>query len=198
VGRTHEIPPKSPWVREPELVDESSFTWWGQGWHSWNDRSPELEFCELAAQLTRLIVPSIVVETGVGQGFMTRRVAAQLGPEQRLLCFESSPRFRAKLERRSFFDGKRITLAPQPTPDAADLAGAELTILDSTNQIRSDELGLWWQVAPPGATLLVHDASNRHADNTPHARMARFIDELGIPGVFLKNPRGGFLGSKPR
>ena len=45
--------------------------------------------------------------------------------------------------------------------------------------------------------VLVHDAGNGHPPDSPHARLGELIRSLGIPGVFLRNPRGGFLGIKP-
>jgi tRNA A58 N-methylase Trm61 len=42
--------------------------------------SPEQEFCELVGALVGIVKPAFVIETGVGQGFTTRRVARALRP----------------------------------------------------------------------------------------------------------------------
>jgi hypothetical protein len=189
---------QSRWESEPDPVPEAAYSpAAGSGWRAWNDHSPEVEFCEFAAALVRLVQPSLVVETGTGQGFVTRRIGEQLGPGQRLLCFESDPEWRAALEGMSFFDGEARALSGDVKPVDADLATADLTVLDSDFSHRSQELKTWWRAAPGGALVLVHGTGNGHAPETPHARLGALIRELGIPGVFLKNPRGGFLGLKP-
>jgi hypothetical protein len=187
------------WEEEPELVDETSFTPWAEpGWRSWNDMSPELEFCELAAELARLSGARTLIETGVGQGFLTRRVATRLGPGQRLVCFEANGLWREALSEIAFFRGDGpCSLSTRATPNDIELASAGLCIIDSGLGIRFDELRAWWEHAAPGALLLVHDTGNNHPPQTPHAQIAALILELGIPGTFLKNPRGAFLGVKP-
>jgi hypothetical protein len=187
----------SAWREEPPVVDESVYTTWAKaGWHSWNNMSPELEFCSFAGDLARMVEPSLVIETGTGQGFLTRRLVASLGEEQRLTCFEADPTWRRALASLPFFQDPRCDLSTSDTPSRDEVAGAGLCILDSTFPLRRKELELWSQSAPARAVVLVHDAGNRHPDWTPHAELARLIEHLGIPGVFVKNPRGGFLGVK--
>jgi hypothetical protein len=72
-----------------------------------------------------------------------------------------------------------------------------VSVLGSEFPHRFDEVKAWWRAAPPGALVLVHDTGNGHPPNTPQARLSALIRELGIPGVFLNNPRGAFLGLKP-
>jgi hypothetical protein len=204
VGREEATDPElvlaaSAWNGEPDLVDETSYTAWAEpGWHSWNDMSPELEFCQLAAVLAQIIQPRTMIETGTGQGFLTRRVAEQLGPGRRLVCFEASPLWRQALSSVPFFRGSSsCALSPKDSPGPLDFASAELSVLDSGFARRSEELKRWWQSASPNALVLVHDTGNGHPAETPHAKLANLITELGIPGVFLRNPRGAFLGIKP-
>lgn len=184
------------WLEEPELTDEKAYTPWADpGWHAWNGMSPELEFAEFAGALVQLLCPAAVVETGVGQGYVTRRLAAKMGGSQRLLAFEEDDGFRRQLERLPFFAKPGRSIGAEPT--AADLAEADLTILDSELPIRFDELDRWAEAAPPGAILLVHDASASHGPEAPHGLIRKRIEDLGIEGSFLRNPRGGFLGFKP-
>ena len=185
------------WRGEPPVVDETAYTAWAMpGWHSWNNMSPELEFCAFACDLARMVQPSLAIETGTGQGFLTRRLTESLREGQRLLCFEAEPTWRDALASLPFFDDPRCDLSADETPNADEFAAAQLCVFDSGFPMRRRELELWSRSAPERAVVLVHDAGNRHPDWTPHADLARLIDELGIPGVFLRNPRGGFLGMK--
>lgn len=157
--------------------------------------SPEVEFCEFAANLVKMIKPELVLETGVGQGYVTRRMAAELGEGQALLCFESDDNLRKDLRNLDFFSGTNH-LASAPYPDARDFAIADFTLLDSDFSLRFHELETWWKNAKTGSVVLVHDCGNGHTEETGHAQLAAFIHQLGITGVFLKNPRGSFLGIK--
>ncbi len=187
----------SAWRDEPPVVDETVYTKWATpGWHSWNNMSPEVEFCAFASNLARIVEPARAIETGTGQGFLTRRLTESLRDGQRLTCFEADPEWRKALASLPFFEDLRCDLSPNETPTADELATAQLCVFDSSFPMRRKELELWSQSAPDHAVVLVHDAGNRHPDWTPHADLARFIEQLGIPGVFLRNPRGGFLGVK--
>ncbi len=186
------------WIEEPPAADDTRFITWAEpGWHSWNLASPEVEFCEFVASVVTMTRPRLVVETGTGQGFVTRRVAASLYEGCRLLTFEQDDDLRAKLSQLPFFTGDRIRLAAKGSPTADDLEQAELTILDSDGSLRLTELQVWWQAAPPGAVIVAHDAGNGHPDCSHHARLAGLIRELGIPGIFFRNARGSFLGVRP-
>jgi hypothetical protein len=193
-----ELIAESGWTSEPAPVDEVEFTPWAEpGWHSWNDMSPEVELCELLAMLVRARRPACVVETGTGQGFVSRRLAAQLGSDQRLICFESDREWREALRSVPFFDGRRALLSSDATPSTDDLAGADLTCLDSDLPLRLSEIERWWDAAGPRALVFVHDAGNGHGADTFHADVRRTLARLAIPGCFLANPRGGFIGVKP-
>lgn len=186
------------WLDEPALEDEASHTPWADpGWLAWNGMSPELEFCDFAAALMLLLQPALVIETGVGQGYLTRRLAARMRAGQRLLVFEDDAEIRRDLEGLPFFSTPNRSLGASSSPAAVDLAGAGLTILDSEVPIRLEELDLWIEVAPPGAMLLVHDTGNGHGPETAHQLIRDRLNERGVDGVFLRNPRGSFLGLKP-
>lgn len=187
------------WAEEPPYEPESLHTPRAAPfWMAWNGMSAEVQFCDFGASLALMLQPDKVVETGVGQGFMTRRLATVLQPGQRLLVFEDDPDFRAGLEQLPFFAHPERTLDAAPTPSPEDLVDAQLTILDSEIPSRLVEIDLWWQAAPAGAALLVHDAGNGHGPEAPHHLVRARIEEHGIVGAFLKNPRGSFVGFKPR
>lgn len=185
------------WAAEPDLVDETDFTPWAEpGWNSWNGMSAEREFSEFAGLLARLMQPGLVVETGVGQGYSTRRIASGLGNGTQL-CFESDPDIRAGLSSLSFFDSPRHVLSSYPAPSLADFARADLTVLDSEPPGRYAELRDWRAAATEGSVLLVHDCGNNHPEGTLHNELRQIIMEFDVPGVFFKNPRGAFLGLHP-
>jgi predicted O-methyltransferase YrrM len=187
----------SGWVAEPEPQDETLNTPWADaGWHSWNDMSPEVEICDLLVSLAIASRPKRIVETGTGQGFLTRRIAAVLQGDQKLICFESDPTWRQALASLPFFDGERCVISPHDSPHAAELETADLTCFDSDFRHRLPEVKRWWQSASEGALLFAHDAGNRHGPDTPHASVRAKIIELAIPGFFLANPRGAFIGIK--
>lgn len=185
------------WVEEPPHEPEALHTSWAEPlWVAWNGMSPEVQFCDFGASLALLMQPKKIVETGVGQGFMTRRLATVLQPSQHLLVFEDDPGIREDLRRLPFFSQPEHSLGSTPSPSAEDLSDAGLTILDSEIPSRLAEIDLWWKAAPEEAAVLIHDAGNGHGPDAPHQLIRSRIETLGIGGVFLKNPRGSFLGFK--
>ena len=129
------------WADEPGLRDETEFTSWAEpGWHSWNVTSPESEFCDLAATVVHALQPRVVIETGTGQGFLTRRLAAVMGASQTLECFEADDTLRGALAGLPFFAEPAHRLSPRPTPNDVELGRAELTVLDSDFAERPGEL----------------------------------------------------------
>ena len=187
----------SGWTVEPLPRDEILNTPWADpGWHSWNNMSPEVELCELVVSLIVAARPKWIIETGTGQGFLTRRIGAVLRGEQSLTCFESDPMWRKALTLLPFFDGEHRVISPNDSPNTAELATADLTFLDADFPYRLPEITRWWQAAAEGAVVVVHDAGNRHGPDTAHATVRALIVELAIPGFFLANPRGAFIGVK--
>jgi hypothetical protein len=185
------------WVKEPPPEPEALHTSWAEPfWLAWNGMSPEVQFCDFVASLALLLQPHKIVETGVGQGFTTRRLARVLQSDQHLLVFEDDPDIRDDLRSLPFFDHPDHSLSLTPSPSTDDFADASLTVLDSEIPSRLAEIDRWWDAAPDGAVLVVHDAGNGHEPNAPHHLIRRRIETLGIGGVFLKNPRGSFLGFK--
>lgn len=185
------------WEGEPQLNEERSR--WNReapAWHSWNQMSPEYEFCEFVGALVRMAKPRFVIESGVGQGYTTRRIAAALVPGARLLGFESDRSWRAKLAELDFFDGDATTLADEPTPSEDELANVDLFVADSGQKYRADEVKRWAQLAKPGSLIVVHDTGNGHPKWTPHYRMGELVTSLGVSGLRLPNPRGSFVGQR--
>lgn len=185
------------WLDEPPTEPESLHTSWAEPfWVAWNGMSPEVQFCDFVASLALLLQPGKVIETGVGQGFTTRRLAQVLQAGQQLLAFEDDPGIRDGLRQLPFFARPGHSLSPAASPSAADFSTASLSVLDSEIPSRLAEIDSWWEGAPESAVLIVHDAGNGHGAEAPHHLVRERIKALGIGGVFLKNPRGSFLGFK--
>jgi hypothetical protein len=184
------------WRRESKTRDEQEFTPWAEpGWASWSAKSPEVDVCEFAGLLVRMLRPKVVIETGVGQGYLTRRIAKHLDGA-RLVCFEADPVVRADVRKLPFFDQRNHECRDSASPSRDDFAHADLSILDSDFPVRFDEVRSWWENAGNGAVAFFHDCGNGHGPETGHAALASLIQTLGIPGVFLRNPRGSFLAFK--
>lgn len=154
--------------------------------------SPEKEFCEFAVALIALVRPGLVIETGVGQGYLTRRVLTVT--PGRYIGYESDDELRATLAELDVWSAS-VELGSTPGPTADVLAGCELTILDSAILQRAREMELWRRHAPAGAYVLVHDARPDHpVEGALHRKLA---SHCGDAGVFLGNPRGCWLYRKP-
>ncbi len=187
----------SGWFGEGPTVDEIEFTPWGEpGWNSWNDMSPECEIADFFAAAARLLRPERILESGVGQGFTTRRILQHLQSDQYYKAFESDPLWRTMLSGRPEFHVQNAEVAIDASPSDDDYRWCDLAILDSDVSVRYTEIERWWQLARPDSAVFIHDAGNGHAAETVHAKVAHTIKSLRIPGRFLHNPAGGFVGWK--
>lgn len=163
------------------MRDERAFTPHAQsGWLSWDSYSPEEEFCAFVGMLQRMLQPAVVLETGVGVG----RLTSHLDLEGRTyLGFESDADWRRAPANQA-----------EATPSAVQMAGADLVVLDSAPAYRLPEIALWAEHGRPGAVCVVHDCGNNHPDGWTHLDIRRAVEQTGVPGIFLKNPRGGWIG----
>lgn len=180
------------WTDEPPPKDEGRKTVGGEGWLSWNGKAPEYEFCEFAGALVLLLRPVSIVETGMGAGFATRRLIANMRPPSSLACFESDPEFRAAGKAHAW-DGADIQ--DEPTPSAVDLATADLLVLDSAQPWRRLEFEGWVEHGKAGSYCLMHDVDPTRASGSVQQAMAHLV--APYPGILLGNPRGGWLGRHP-
>ena len=164
-----------------DLKDERAFTQHAQpGWMSWDQWSPEQDFCRFVGMLQRMLQPSVTLETGVGIGRITNYLDAEIGE---YLGFEADPRWR------------QPPADPEiGTPSAEQMAIAELVILDSEPDFRLPEVALWAKHGKPNSVCIVHDCGNGHPDAAFHAILGRTVQNLGHPGLMLRNPRGSWMG----
>lgn len=186
------------WCREPTPVGEETWTPWGEGWYAWSSPSPEVEFCEFVGALVRLLRPRLVVETGVGAGYVTRRIIAGLGSGS-WIGFESDDGYRAEGRRLPWPED--LTLSSEVSPASADMAAADLVVLDSAPEYRLTEFDLWREHGKPSSVLVCHDVSSRHQpsprNSKVHIPFYNHISTSGLTGVFLTNPRGAWMGQHP-
>lgn len=176
------------WTTEPPLIGEERWTPGGQGWHAWSGPSAEVEFCDFVGAFVRLLRPRLVVETGVGAGFTTRRILAHLPDSSTWIGVESDPDFRAALA--GVGVETREVLGDE-------VRKADLVVLDSTPDVRLAEFDGWARNGKRGSILVCHDVSAKHKPPKPHRRFYDHIATSGIPGVVLPNPRGGWIGQHP-
>jgi len=163
------------------MRDEQTFTRHAQqGWLSWDEWSPEQDFCRFVGMLQRMLQPKVVLETGVGIG----RITGHLDLEScEFLGFESDPEWR-----------QPPTHPGQVTPTADQMALADLVILDSDPDWRFQEIKLWGEAGKTGSVCIVHDCGNGHAESTLHRQLGQACAATGQPGRLLLNPRGGWMG----
>jgi hypothetical protein len=166
------------------MQDEKQFTPHAElGWLSWDEWSPEQDFCRFVGMLQRMLQPAVVVETGVGVGRITEHLDLDAC---QFFGFESDPAWR------------RPPADPElATPSWLHMTSADLVILDSEPDVRFAELELWAEHGKAGSVVVVHDAGNGHDAATLHSRIGFACASTSLPGVFLKNPRGGWMGVHP-
>ena len=127
--------------------------------------------------------PQVVLETGMGIG----RVTDFLDLESCFfLGFEHDPQWRSP-----------SAIPDRKTPTADEMASADLVILDSEPGWRATELALWADCGKPGSVCIVHDCGNGHTAGSVQHAVRRAVDAIDIHGIYLSNPRGGWIGQHP-
>lgn len=191
-----------PWVTEPPVQPERNFSPWGHpNWLAWNGHAIEVQVADFLSRLAREVATSsanpYLIETGTGQGFVTRRVVATIPENARLMCFESDLQWREGIKRFDFWtDHLNACIRNDLFPDDADFRTANLVILDSNDPWRKIEIMMWQELAPEGSVMFVHDTGTIHPPHDGHFTLGFLIKTLGITGYWLENPRGAFLAQK--
>lgn len=184
------------WEIEPEPGLESRFTRGASDeWHSWNEWGVEREVAEFCGELVRTLKPHYLIETGVSQGFVTRRIEKatnmkELGHYCEIRLFEADDIIRSKIPRSH-------TLSPNPMPDESEIGAADLLLLDSHWPERINELKMWSEHGKPGSYAFLHDVKKDAAPGTGHRMMADLVSQLNLPTFWFDNPRGSVLVYKP-
>ena len=191
-----------PWRQEPTLQPERAFSPWGHpNWMAWNGHAVEVQVADflsrLATEVATRSADPYLMETGVGQGFVTRRVIEAIPETARLMCFESDDQWREGIKRFGFWtDHLNACIRNDIFPDQADFRTADLVILDSNDPWRKIEVMMWQELAPEGSVMFVHDTGTIHPPHDGHFTLGFLIKTLGITGYWLETPRGSFLAQK--
>lgn len=194
----------APWRGEESTpFPESTFTPWAHpGWLCWNEHAVEVQVADFLAALTyhhASVVGGnlLVIETGSGQGYVTRRIAKALQRSCHLWAFESDEDWNAYVGAQQWWmDNLQACLKQTETPTPNQMAQAKLVILDSNDTWRKQEIMLWKEMAPRDSLLFVHDTGSIHPPHDGHFTNGFLIKMLGLTGFWLENPRGSFLAQK--
>ena len=170
----------NPWIEEPNPIDGE-----------WNIMSPEKDWCDFAAALARLTrTASLIVETGLGQGYVTRRL---LATGRALITYETEQSWADMITPEWHRDEWVVKVG---LADAYDLREADLVILDSELKARLLEWKLWVSAGKSGSWVLMHDTFHDF-QGRPAAPPGEWALNSDITGMLLHNPRGSFLGVHP-
>ena len=186
----------APWSGDvPVPVSERLHTPWAIGeWHAWNEHAVEVEVADFVSALVgHLPGEPLVLETGTGQGYLTRAIA--IHPGVQTVVYESDSEWRNELWARDLVPPP-VLLSQAHTPDSYTMSQADLVLLDSMDPFRMAELCLWAAVAKPESILWIHDAGNGHPSWDGHFTLGQLIRTLKMPGKFLENPRGSFVAQQ--
>lgn len=161
-------------------------------WSAIDKQATEVEVTAFIAALTRLLKPSVVVETGTYQGHTTAAIAAALQDNGvgRIVTFETdtSRAIAAQETLARWFDITTVNNAALTRINCPRLV--ELAFLDSGMRSREDDMTAVWPNLIPGGIVLIHDAS---PDRPP--------GQVRPPGRFamldIATPRGLTVFQKP-
>ena len=200
-----------PWDnKEGEVRPERNWTPWAHpGWLSWNANAAEVQVADFLAQLARMQSAEtggsfddgewVGLETGVGQGYITRRIVSAVNPAKirGIWCFESELEWNGRIRQLPFWpDNLHSCIKWEITPTPKQMEQADLVILDSRKPWRQIETMMWSEVGKEGSLLFVHDTGTLHPTRDGHFSNGFMIQQLGIEGIWLENPRGSFLAQK--
>lgn len=185
-----QAPPLDTPVRESEWTAPRPDCPHPDRWHSTDSDSTELEVSALVAAFVTALQPDLVVETGTAWGQTAEAIgcALHVNGQGRLVTFETDPdRAVAASERCA---GLPVDVRQVPSLEGiAALDGRPGFVwLDSTFELRADELAAIDPKLAPGAVVGVHDVG---------PKFARFRDQLlavarrhNMQVMQLPTPRG--------
>lgn len=195
--------------RPGSTVSEQKFTESAEGnWQSWNQSSPEKRFCEFCAMTVSMVRPKSIIETGVGQGYISYYVGKALSMYTgwKYSLVESDCSFREKIHTDShvpelLLNDENLISNVSQSVGYREFSAADLVILDSSIEEREREIRFFFDFSAPGSIAIIHDYSSVRE---PHATIARLVDEYTLhhsqhcyySRLSLNNPRGGILIKK--
>ena len=188
----------NPWIKEPptkgigDLGERPVHT----GERIWDPMSADVGFCnyvvDVLSELQWQHPDGLhVVESGIGQGFITRRIFRGLrDDEDSYLGFDMDPYFLEIIPTEEITFNRAIVVG-FAVEEA--VAMADLLVLDSDMKVRPLELQTWLLYGKPGSHLVIHDTPQMV---TPSGLTA-IIEGSGISGFYTSNYRGGWHGIHP-
>ncbi len=194
-----------PWNGdEGDTHPEREHTSWAHpGWLAWNDHAVEVQVADFLARLSQQSSQGqkewVAIETGVGQGYVTRRMAKAVHPTEirGIWTFESNMEWNGRIRQLPFWPNTlQSCIKWERTPTPNQMSEADLVVLDSMDPWRKMEILLWSEVGKKGSLLFVHDTGNIHPPHDGHFTNGFLLQQLGIEGLWLENPRGAFLAQK--
>ena len=194
-----------PWENNEGTVhSERDWTPWAHpGWLAWNGHAAEVQVADFLASLAREQSADtdewVCLETGVGQGYITRRIVSAVNPAKirGIWVFESDLEWAGRIRQLPFWpDNLHSCIKWEITPTPKQMQQADLVILDSKKPWRQIETMMWSEVGKEGSLLYVHDTGTLHPTRDGHFSNGFMIQQLGLEGLWLENPRGGFLAQK--
>lgn len=196
-----------PWENnEGELRPERDWTPWAHpGWMSWNSHAAEFQVADFLANVASMssagVDQWVCLETGVGQGYVTRRIVSAVNPTmiRGIWVYESDPEWAGRIRQLPYWpDNLHSCIKWEITPTPKQMQQADLVILDSRKPWRQIEMMMWSEVGKEGSLLYVHDVGTPNLPHQAGHSKNRFLieDVLELPGLWMDNPRGGFLAQK--
>lgn len=145
------------------------------GFSMFNDAGTEVEVSEFLYSLTRILKPSLVVETGTHLGVSSSFIGLALEDNKRgkITTFEVIPQHFHNAQ--AMFQELGLSHRIDPrllSALEADITGAEIDFLflDSEPHLRFDEFIKFWPAVKPGAFIAIHDLNGSlgHHGQTYH------------------------------
>lgn len=189
-----------PWTKEPTPVSERTFTpWCDQRWMAWNQHAVEVQVAQflqlLAQELRSQIKNPYIIETGVGQGFVTRRIHDNA---LHYRGWESDDDWRAAVSK-LLEDEPMLYVDPiDKTPKHEEIMDADLMILDSNDPFRTMEFFSWLSIGKEHSLVFVHDTGNQHPSWDGHFTLGQVIRSSKVSGFWCDNPRGAFIACRSK
>jgi hypothetical protein len=209
--KEHELVPEqqfTPWADERpapmnilpigllELAPVNLLQDWTSRWLSWNSMSPEFQFTLMAAWQIRQIQSQrpedegvIVVETGLGQGYVTRAMLKVMDSGlDTLFSYDTEQPWIDMV-----VGGGVCLTTGLGSPGGHMMAKADLVVLDSNSRL--DELLSWIAHGHRDSRLLIHDTFHHLTPPGEYTDwLNRYIKNGDLWGEYIDAPRGWFLG----
>ena len=163
-----ELPHLAVWGNEPAPDEQGVGDGGGGGpWHGWTEEDPQSELCEFVSALVQVSRPTTILEIGVHNGFMTRRIHRGLSPGQRQYCFEPGELRRRELGRLPFFHRPDIELSPDDAPPDPLVAQADVLVLRFSGPDSQRHLERWTALSPDQSLLVVYGSDSEEGALLP-------------------------------